>query len=267
LFPPTAAADCGGGASTTTLPQCEADGSSPTAPGIALLGDSEAQTWSISMDAMARRTGYTFLGFAKTECTMADLLTQVPYAHGAYSSCPTFRQYAIGRINKFNPKILVISTLAEQFYTVNGKSLQRPGRKIFLISDPPHQVVSPPICLGEHVSNFSGCMTSLPTSLKNDAVWQTALQTAATKGGASFVNVTPWFCAKNTCPLVIHNTEVYLDYGHMTSTYGVFLSGVLQAALGVTSACTQGAPGSCNSYSPVQNDSYYTPTELSSLKN
>ena len=182
LFPPTAAADCGGGASTTTLPQCEPDGTSATAPKIALLGDSEAQTWSISIDAMARRTGYSFLGFAKTECTMADLLTQVPYSHGAYSSCPTFRKYAISRINAFNPKILVISTLAEQFYTVNGKaispatytaeliktikSLQRPGRTIFLISDPPHQVVSPPICLAAHANNFSGCMTSLPTSLQ-----------------------------------------------------------------------------------------------------
>ena len=46
-------------------------------------------------------------------------------------------------------------------------------------------------------------MTSLSTSLsvQNDAAWQKALQTATTKAGASYVNVTPWFCYKNTCPL------------------------------------------------------------------
>jgi hypothetical protein len=176
---------------------------------------------------------------------------------------------------------VVISTLAEQFYTVSGKaipastytkalvktikSLKSSGRKIFVVSDPPHQVQSPPICLAAHESNFGGCMTSLPVSLQNDGVWQSALQTAATQSGASFVNVTPWFCDKNSCPLVIHNTEVYLDYGHMTSTYGVYLSGVLQAALGVTNACTTLTTGSCNTYSRVQNLSYYTASELASL--
>lgn len=283
LFPPDAAGDCGGGSSTVTLPQCEPDGTNPSAPGIALLGDSEAQTWSISVDALARRTGYSFLGLAKTECTMADLETQVPYSHGAYASCPAFRKYAIARINQFNPKIVVISTLAEQFYTVGGKaispsaytaaltktikSLQRPGRQIFVVSDPPHQDVSPPICLAAHESNFSGCMTSLSTSLsvQNDGVWQKALQTGTTKAGASYINVTPWFCNKNTCPLVIHNTEVYLDYGHMTSTYGVFLSGVLQAALGVTDVCAQASASSCNTYSAVTSYSYYTQAELAAL--
>ena len=283
LFPPTAAADCGGGASTVTLPQCEPDGTNPSAPRIALLGDSEAQTWSIALDAVARRTGYSFLGLAKTECTMADLNIQLPYSHGAYSSCPAFRKYAIARVKAFNPKIVVISTLAEQFYTVSGKvipastyeaaltktikSLQSPGRQIFVVSDPPRQLVEPPTCLAAHESNFSGCMTSLSTSLsvQNDAAWQNALETAATKTGASYVNVTPWFCYKNTCPLVIHNTEVYLDYGHMTSTYGVFLSGVLQAALGITDVCTQASASSCNTYSPVTSQSYYTQSELAAL--
>ena len=284
LFPPDSAGNCGGDSSTVTLPQCQPDGTKPSAPGIALLGDSEAQTWSISVDALARRTGYSFLGLAKTECTMADLETQVPYSHGAYASCPAFRKYAISRINQFNPKIVVLSTLAEQFFTVAGKpispsaytaalvktikSLQHPGRQIFVVSDPPHQLVEPPSCLAAHESNFSGCLTSLSTSLsfQNDGGWQKALQTATTDAGASYINVTPWFCDKNTCPLVIHNTEVYLDYGHMTSTYGVFLSGVLQAALGVTDVCGPASASSCNTYSEVTNLSYYTPTELAALR-
>jgi hypothetical protein len=283
LFPPDAAGDCGGVYSTVTLPQCAPDGTNPSAPRIALLGDSEAQTWSISVDALARRTGYSFLGLAKTECTMADLETQVPYSHGAYASCPAFRKYAIARINQFNPKILVIATLAEQFYTVSGKaispsaytaalvktikSLQHPGRQIFVVSDPPHQEEEPPNCLAAHESNFSGCMTSLSASLsfQNDGAWQSALEAATTKAGASYVNVTPWFCSKNTCPLVIRNTEVYLDYGHMTSTYGVFLSGVLQAALGITDVCAQASASSCNTYSAVASLPYYTQAELAAL--
>jgi hypothetical protein len=277
LMPPTAEIACGGGTSTLSLPGCQPDGASPTAPRLALIGDSEAQTWSIALDSIARHTGYSFLPLAKVECTMADLTTQVPYSKGAYTSCPTFRKWAMAKVQAFNPSVVVISTLAEQFDTVKGKpispttytaalvktitSLQQPGRQIFVISNPPNQSVSPPICLAAHSGNFKGCETSLSASLKNDGVWQSALQSAATKTGASFVNVTPWFCDKGTCPLIIHNTEVYLDYGHMTSTYGVYLSGVMQAALHLTNACT--AAASCNSYWPIDRSAPYTPPELS----
>ncbi len=280
LTPPDGSLLCGGGMSTVTLPQCQTEGTSPTAPRIALVGDSEAQTWSISMDALARRTGYSFLPLAKTECTMANLLTQVPYSKGPYTSCPAFRKWAFAQIAAFKPNILVISTLAEQFYTVKGKaispaaytkalevtirSLQTPGRQIVVLSDPPHQLVSPPICLAAHESNFKSCETTLLAARKYDGVWQSALQTAATKTGATFVNVTPWFCDGNSCPLVVHSTEVYLDYGHMTSTYGVTLSGVLQAALHITNVCASTA-SECNTYSSVPQRSNYTPTELASL--
>jgi hypothetical protein len=212
---------------------------------------------------------------------MAALETQVPYSHGAYTTCPAFRKYAIARINTFDPKVVIISTLAEQFYTTSGKaippstyttaltktikSLQRPGREVFVLSDPPVQDVSPPVCMAAHESNFGGCETSLSASLKNDGVWQTALKTAATKTGASFIDVTPWFCHKNACPFVINSIEVYLDNGHMTSTYGAFLSDVLQSALGISDVCTKSSAGSCNSYSAVRNLSYYTQTELTAL--
>jgi hypothetical protein len=281
LFPP-ASQSCGGGPSTVSLPKCQPDGSNLAAPRIALLGDSEAQTWAISVDAIARRTGYSFLGFAKTECTMAALETQVPYSHGAYSTCPEFRRYAIARINQFNPKIVVISTLAEQFYTVKGKeiststfatalmktikSLELPGRQVFVISNPPLQTQSPPICLAAHEGNFGGCETPFATSLKNDGIWQTALEKATTEAGASYVNVTPWFCDKKVCPLVIDNTEVYLDYGHMTSTYGAYLSNVLQSALGITDACPTSQATACNTYPPVQDFTQYTQTELTALR-
>ena len=46
--PPDGSLLCGGGMSTVTLPQCQTEGTSPTAPRIALVGDSEARTWSIS---------------------------------------------------------------------------------------------------------------------------------------------------------------------------------------------------------------------------
>lgn len=280
LTPPDSLANCAGGSATVSMPQCQVDGSNPAAPRIALVGDSEAQTWSIAVDAVARHTGYSALVMGKTECTMADLLTQVPYSKGAYTSCPAFRKWAFAKIAAFKPNILIISTLAEQFNTVSGKpispsaytaalektikSLEAPGRQVYVTNDPPHQNIAPPVCLAAHSSNFKGCETSLPDSLENDGVWQSALQTATTKAGASLINVTPWFCNQNSCPLVVHNIDVYLDYGHMTSTYGAYLSNVLQAALRITNACTS-TTTPCNTYSPVQQLSVFTPTELASL--
>ena len=34
---------------------------------------------------------------------MADLLTQVPYSKGAYTSCPAFRKWAFAKIAAFKP--------------------------------------------------------------------------------------------------------------------------------------------------------------------
>jgi hypothetical protein len=280
LFPPDMP-DCGAGVAGVTQPTCLPDGSSRSPARLVLLGDSEAQTWSIALDAIARRTGYTFLGLAKTECTMADLDTLIPYDNRPYTECPAFRRYAIARINRFDPRVVVISTLAEQFYDLAGrkispaqytsalvetiKALSRPGRRVFVVADPPYQPVDPPICLAAREHDMQLCETTLAGSWSDDGVWEQALRTAAAKGGASFVDVYPWFCSGDTCPLVVDGTEVYLDYGHMTSTYGVFLAGVMQDALGISNVC--GGRSRCNSYPAVPRDTYYTDPELKVLSN
>ena len=82
------------------------------------------------------------------------------------------------------------------------RSLQTPGRQIVVLSDPPHQLVSGPICLAAHESNFKSCETTLLAARQvRRGLAVRPARTAATKTGATFVNVTPWFCDGNSCPL------------------------------------------------------------------
>lgn len=277
LFPPTMPG-CGLGLTGYKQPSCT-DGSTKAAARIALIGDSEAQTWSIGLDVAARRDGYSIMSLAKSECPVAEVSIQLPYDNSPYPSCAQFLSYAIKRINSFDPSIVVVSTLAMQFKNLKGRDisaskytsavvsaideLKAPGRKIYVLGDPPHQNVSPPICLAAHESDVAACTESPKAAFSSYGTWQDALRSAALKAGANYVNVVPWFCTSKSCPLVVNDIEVYLDYGHMTSTYGVFLSSVLASALHLSARCSPST--SCNTYQPFEKASYYTSAEMTAL--
>jgi hypothetical protein len=45
-----------------------------------------------------------------------------------------------------------------------------------------------------------------------------------------FMKTRGWFCYQGECPIVVANTIVYRDKGHITQTYAVKLTGAFRAA-------------------------------------
>jgi SGNH domain (fused to AT3 domains) len=56
-----------------------------------------------------------------------------------------------------------------------------------------------------------------------------AAESAATKAGGHYVDLTGLFCTTDCCPVIIGNTLVYLDKGHLTIEYSRLLEPVIGA--------------------------------------
>ena len=57
-----------------------------------------------------------------------------------------------------------------------------------------------------------------------------AAESAATKaGGGQYADLTELFCTADRCPVIVGNTLVYLDWGHLTFEYSRLLAPVMGA--------------------------------------
>ena len=52
---------------------------------------------------------------------------------------------------------------------------------------------------------------------------------AAKAGGGQYADITELFCTADRCPVIVGNTLVYIDQGHMTLEYSRLLAPVIGA--------------------------------------
>lgn len=256
--PPGGTCSSSGVAAFSTYAPCIYPAASSTAPKIVLLGESHAWQWSQSVDAVAQRVGDSFALLFHSSCTTVLTAAALPI-DGHEGQAPTGAQCvqwlkaAITWINNYKPQMVIVvasNQFAKQYeptyligLTEVFKRLQSPGRKLVMLGDlpnPPGEIPPPiqdaPECLAAHESSVKSCNLSEPTAVKpilqnGDFAKE---QTVVKLVGASFINVIPWFCTKTVCPTIIGKYEVYEDVAHATTTYSLFLSPVLQVALGLT---------------------------------
>jgi len=218
-----------------------------TSKRMVLIGDSHAEMWAPAIADVAQANGYSLLFLAKLPC----LLPMTTFWNNLNSTpdtqCTTWKKWAFARINQFNPSIVITATedfipyyrnavpLSQVKYsaalTTSLKDLSAPGRRVILLGDIPYLSSPGPVCLAAHESSVQSCST--PTAKAVLSTNQAAQHLAATKSGATFVNVIPWFCTPKTCPAVIAGKTVYEDDFHITATYGMWLEPVLTQAIGL----------------------------------
>ena len=215
---------------------------------MVFIGDSHAEMWSSAVAKVAMANGYSLLFLAKIPCP----LPMVPFWNVLNATpntqCTTWKKWAIAKIQQFDPSVVVATTEDIMAYSNNAlpmsqkkfsaglvttlKDLSAPGRRVILLGDIPYLSRSGPICLAAHESSVQSCST--PTDQAVSKVNQAAERSAAAKAGVSFINVIPWFCTVKSCPATVDNLDVYSDGEHITATYGVWLAGVLDQALGLS---------------------------------
>jgi len=147
----------------------------------------------------------------------------------------------MARINSLQPDLVIItqevrskpdgknysSARWQEALTDTMKQLDVPAKKVVVLGNIPILPQNGPQCLSQHASDVQQCSGPLDPIFRE---YMRAEQAAATKAGARYIDVIPWFCS-TTCTAIISRFEVYFDKFHITADYAFFLYGVLAESL------------------------------------
>jgi hypothetical protein len=209
------------------------------------FGDSHATMWFPALEAMAASRGWRYESFGKSTCPPAVLppIWSPDLGH-MYPACSTWRQAVLARIASERPALVVVMTARHyggefkfEVYSrmwLEGLSqtvaqLRATGARVVVLGPVPKAPGDIPDCLAEHLNRVSACEASPAQEVNADGV--AAERAAVTAAGATYVDVTPWFCTTTRCPVVVGNTLVYRDDNHITTAYAEWLGPVLDATL------------------------------------
>ncbi|WP_419197391.1 acyltransferase family protein [Mycolicibacterium phocaicum] len=216
-------------------PECAVgDLESPTR--VALIGDSRAAMFNPAFKQAATERHWRLEMLAKAGCSIVDLPISDRFNGFAeeFQRCAQWRSKIIARLQAERPQLVVLSSA--RVYDANGAHMFVPGLKMYddawltgltqliqQLRESGSQVLvlgqSPepgpvPLCLSGHLDDATACAAK-PASRHGIGVESAAVRAA----GGQFADVTELFCAAGRCPVIVGNTLVYFDAGHLTHEY------------------------------------------------
>jgi hypothetical protein len=218
---------------------------------VVLYGDSNAAMWWPAFDQIGKRAHWKVTLLAKNGCIPGYISTYVFSKKRAYSECDRWHDYAIARINRTRPDLVVIIS-SSGGGNIKGEEISRTdwqvaltktlklisvpgGRKVIVanlpepfIGNPPNHFTGPD-CLAAHLDDVQSCSSTRGVAIG----WtnQPEERAAASEVGARYIDINSWFCAGDVCPAVIGKMNVYVHDGHVSATYATYVSGALQVEL------------------------------------
>jgi hypothetical protein len=212
---------------------------------LVLYGDSHAAMWFDAIDSIAKADHWKLVVLAKGDCPANLLPYENPPGWGAvggeYTVCDQWHRFAMARIKSVQPDLVIVTQEVrsnpsgknysesrwQEALTDTMKQLGVPASKVVVLGNIPILPRSGPQCLSQHSSDVQLCSGQVKSSSEE---YINAERTAATKAGARYIDVIPWFCS-TTCTAIISHYGVYFDQFHITATYSYFLEDVLAQSL------------------------------------
>jgi peptidoglycan/LPS O-acetylase OafA/YrhL len=231
-------------------PEC-AMGDTASKTTVAVVGDSHASMWIPAFQQIGAQRPWRIETMAKASCPMMDL----PIANRFVAPlveyiqhCEQWRGQIMARLRAEHPRLIVVSVF--RGYTASNSNgflsgftsydpawidgltrlvqqLHSTGAKVLVLGPLPHLNTSVPGCLSEHLHDTTACSPPMSTAFNRPGI---AAESAAVKaGGGQYVELDELFCTKGRCPVIVGNTLVYVDAGHLTLEYSRLLAAALAA--------------------------------------
>jgi peptidoglycan/LPS O-acetylase OafA/YrhL len=235
-FPETAAPDCVYGPEDAT-------------DTVVLLGDSHAQQWLPTVQALAEDRGWRLRAITKSACPMVDATVWNGPLKRGYRECDSWREEALALIAAEAPELVLVSS-ASTYELMDGEGgrledgteaeatwdealsgyLRRMGESapVIVIADTPRVGYDPAECLATS-DGIEECEASREQMV--DAAYAAREADAAAEAGAGLISATNWICFEADCPLVRGSMLVYRDGHHLTATFAARLAERLGAAI------------------------------------
>jgi peptidoglycan/LPS O-acetylase OafA/YrhL len=228
-----------------TQPEC-ATGDTNSTTTVAVVGDSQAAMWNPAFHKAAEQRHWRLEMLTKAGCPLMDLPTTSAQLHREYTECEQWRGHVVARLRTEHPRLVAISML-RGYGTGNGypdrfksydpawidsltrlvQQLRGTGAKVLVLGPTPDPGSTVPICLSGHLDDATACAPSRSAALNQTGI--AAESAATTAGGGHYADLTELFCTADRCPVIVGNTLVYLDKGHLTIEYSRQLAPVIGA--------------------------------------
>ena len=228
---------------------------------VVLYGNSWAQQWVPTFDALGRADHFRLVSIAKPACgTFVEAGYVDPLGHVS-TICQRFVTWAVREMNRLRPSTIVVSSTlgnllkpgASRFaYGPDGRlpnsllvaptkqqaslafhrlvTALAPSRaRIVLVGNIPVPRIgtfvggtTPNQCLLANLAHIQRC--SVPTPTAANSTNRVSLMSAAAVAEVPFIDVNALFCANGSCPLVVNRILVHFNTIHVSRPYARYLA-------------------------------------------
>jgi peptidoglycan/LPS O-acetylase OafA/YrhL len=231
-------------------PEC-AMGDTASKTTVAVVGDSHASMWIPAFQQVGTQRPWRIETMAKAACPMMDL----PIANRFVAPlveylqhCEQWRGQVMDRLRAEHPRLIVVSVFRGYTAThsngflsgftsydpawIDGltrlvQQLRGTGAQVLVLGPLPHLNTAVPGCLSEHLDDATAC--SPPRSTAFNLPGMAAESAAVKAGGGQYADLAELFCTADRCPVIVGNTLVDVDAGHLTLEYSRLLAPALAA--------------------------------------
>jgi len=231
----------------TAQPEC-ATGDTSSTTRVALVGDSRAAMYNPAFRQAATDRHWRLEMMAKASCPIVDLPVSDQFNSLAelFQRCTQWRMSTMARLRAERPQLIVVAS--SRAYDATGVHTMTPGLKMFddawlngltqlvtelrktgaqvmVLGPSPDMPMPVPLCLSGHPDDITACAAPAGGHAHGIAVESAAVEAA----GGRYVDVSRLFCTDARCPVVVGNTLLYFDAGHITREYSQFLAPAMGA--------------------------------------
>jgi peptidoglycan/LPS O-acetylase OafA/YrhL len=236
----------------STLFPCHFGSDDPSAPRVALIGDSHAYALLDSFIALAKQNGWNLTTYIKGGCpwTTTPLAARDAFA----ISCDQWRAHLTDELAKEKPFDIVFTAaltdrtvpntaddekISTAGYTEAWKQVLDEGTPIMTLVDNPSWEDDPNKCLRISAST-SDCAEPRSEGLqKIDPIASAARAAKAAGSDVTLLDFSDTYCSSTECFAEVGGANVYRDQDHLTrtfaSTLGPFIGSAMKDALARTS--------------------------------
>jgi hypothetical protein len=227
------------------LPDC-AMGDPGSATTVVVIGDSHAAVWNPAFREVAEQRHWRVEMLTKADCPALDLRFLSSQMHRPYTECEQWRQRVMARLGA-EPPLLVVLGMSRGYGHGNNQpvtvksygpgwiesltnivqQIRGYGSAVLVLGPTPDPGSIVPICLSGHLDDATACAPNRSAAVNGRGI---AAESAATRaGGGDYADITDLFCTPDRCPVIVGNTLVFLDGGHVTMEYSRVLAPVIGA--------------------------------------
>ncbi|WP_432149060.1 acyltransferase family protein [Streptomyces sp. bgisy029] len=210
---------------------------------VVLFGDSHVAQWFPALDAIARKHNWRLYSFTKNACKVSQVT--IEWQNGPYSTCDDWRAETIKKIQKLEPELVITSSSNSAELYGEGdlgkewgkgqaetyRMLQRGRTQVLTVLDNPWPKNNAVDCVAVNPEDLASCARPRSEADPKPEVTK-AIRAAAAAEDVALIDPYKWVCAPSgTCPVVVGNTLVYRDYGHLADGYIEALTPVVEDEL------------------------------------